>query len=207
VEFVPLNAGVQSGSLTVGNSVLATAAVLPLSGTGFDFSVVPSGSINQTIANGQIAEFKLSITPLMGSQGAFTFQCGSLPLYASCTFNPTSMAITPNSSGYAEVEIATGLSQASARSSRMPVWPILPLACGLVLAPFALARRLRALMAVALLAILVGGVSSCATSGVILGGQVPISGPGFTPAGTYAIPVTAISNGVQHQVTITVIVD
>jgi hypothetical protein len=207
VEFAPLSAGPQNGSLTVGSSELTTGAFVPLVGRGFDFVIAPSGSNSQAIASGQVADFKLSITPLAGSQGVFTFQCGSLPPYSSCTFNPPTMGITSSYSVYEEVQIATGLSQSSDRSSRAPAWPIVPLACGLLLAPFALARRLKALMAIALLAILVGGVSSCASSGVILGGPIPKSGPGITPAGTYTIPITTTSNGVQHQVTFTVIVD
>jgi len=56
----------------------------------------------------------------------------------------------------------------------------------------------------ALLAILVGGVSSCASSGGGTGGQ---GSSGGTPAGTYSIPVTAAASGVQHSVTLTLTVD
>jgi hypothetical protein len=65
------------------------------------------------------------------------------------------------------------------------------------------------LLLVALLAILAGGVSSCTASGIIPGGNVPGSGSGSgnTAAGTYPVVVTATSNGVQHQVTLTLIVD
>jgi zona occludens toxin (predicted ATPase) len=83
------------------------------------------------------------------------------------------------------------------------------MACGLLLAPFALWRDRKALLLVALLAILMGGVSSCTTSGVFSGGTVPGSGSGSgnTAAGTYPVVVTATSNGVQRQVTLTLIVD
>jgi hypothetical protein len=65
------------------------------------------------------------------------------------------------------------------------------------------------LLLVALLAILAGGVSSCTSSGVISGGTAPGSGsgPGITSPGTFPVVVTATSNGVQHQVTLTLIVD
>jgi hypothetical protein len=207
VEFAPTSAGAQNGSLTVSSSALPTGAFVPLSGMGFDFAIAPSGSSSLTIANGQTADYKLTITPLLGSQGVFTFQCGSLPPYASCTFNPASEGISANLSGNLVVEIATGLSQATARSSRPSPWPVLPLVCGLVLAPFGLRRRRKALLLVALLAILLGGVSSCATSGVISAGNVPTAGPGITSPGTFPVVVTATSNGVQHQVPLTLIVD
>jgi hypothetical protein len=207
VEFAPTTPGPQNGSLVVSSSALPTGAFVPLSGTGFDFSMTPSGSSSQTIANGQTADYKLVITPLLGSQGVFTFQCGSLPPYSSCTFNPASEGIPANVSGNEVVEIATGLTETTASSSRPPAWPVVPLTCGLILAPFALARRRKFLLLVALLAILAGGVTSCTSSNVISGGTAPGSGPGITSPGSFPVVVTATSNGVQHQVTLTLIVD
>jgi len=209
VEFVPTTPGPQSGSLIVTSSALPTGEFVPLSGMGFDFSMTPSGSSSLTIANGQTADYKLVITPLLGSQGVFTFQCGSLPPNSACVFNPTSEGIAANVSGNEVVEIATGLTQTAASASRPPSWPAAPLICGLILAPFALARRRRLLMLVALLAILAGGVTSCTTSNVISGGTAPGpgSGSGITAPGTFPVVVTATSNGVQHQVTLTLIVD
>ena len=208
IEFAPLSAGTQSGSLTVGSSALAGGAFVPLEGMGFDFAVAASGSSSQAVANGQTANYKLVITPLLGSQGVFTFQCGTLPPYAACTFNPTSEGIPANTTGYEVVQISTGLTQTTVSSSRPPAWRVFPLLCGLVLLPFALGRRRRALLLVAALAILAGGVSSCTASGGGLGGGTPPkSGPGITPAGTYSIPVTLLSNGVQHQITLTLTVD
>ena len=211
VEFAPVSAGTASGSLTVSSSTLATGASVPLSGMGFDFAVAPSGSSSQTVASGQTADYKLSITPLLSSQGAFTFQCGTLPPYSSCTFNPGSQGIPANASGNEAVEIVTGVTETSARagrpSGRASAWPVLSLACGMVVAPFVLRRRRRALLLVALLAILAGGVSGCTESGGGLSTPPASSTPGITPAGTYSITITASSNGVQHQATLTLIVD
>ncbi len=207
VEFAPTSPGPQSGSLTVSSSALPTGAFVPLSGMGFDFGIAPSGSSSLTIANGQTADYKLLITPLNGSHGIFTFQCGTLPPYSACTFNPTSEGIPANTTGNEVVEISTGLTTTTARSSPPSAWPVLPLVCGIMLAPFALGRHRKVLLLVALLAILAGGVSSCTSSGVISGGNVPGSGPGITSPGTFPVVVTATSNGVQHQVTLTLIVD
>jgi hypothetical protein len=176
---------------------------------GFDFTIAPSGSSSQTIANGQTADYKLLITPLNGSQGVFNFSCSSLPPYAACTFNPASEGIPAITTGNVVVQIATGLTTASIKPATPLTWHALPLACGLALAPFALARRRKALLLVALLVILAWGVSSCTSSGIIPGGKVPGSGsgPGNTAAGTYYVVVTATSNGVPHQATLTLIVD
>jgi hypothetical protein len=216
VAFAPTSVGKQSGTLIVSDSVLTPGSIMTLSGTGFDFSLAPSGSSTQTVANGQTAFFNLSIcgvegcsssTPGLGSQGTFTFQCGSLPPYSACTFNPASEGIPANTAGNVVVQIATGLTTASVNSSPPLTWPDLPLACGLVLAPFALARRRKALLLIVLLMILAGGVSSCTSSGIISGGTVPGSGSGITSPGTFPVVVTATSNGIQHQVTLTLIVD
>ncbi len=207
VEFAPTSAGAQSGTLTVSDSMLPSGSTLALSGTGFDFTVAFSGVSTKTIANGQTADFTLLITPLSGSQGAFTLQCGTLPAYASCTFNPTSPTPFSGAPVYETVEIATGLSKTASRSSSPPLWPVAPLACGLALAPFALARRRKALVLVALLAILAGGVCSCTSSQIIKGSGSHSGGAGYTPAGTYSIPVTVTSNGISRSITFTLTVD
>ena len=206
VEFAPTTPGAQNGSLTVSSSALTTGAFVQLSGKGFDFSMAPSGSSSQTIANGQTADYKLAITPLLGSQGVFTFQCSGLPPNSACSFNPTSEGIPANTVGNVVVEIATGLTTTTARFSPPPAWPAWPLACGLVAAPFAWRRR-KTFLLVALLAIFAAGVSSCTSSSVISGGSVPGSGSGITSPGSFPVIVTATSNGVQHQVALTLIVD
>ena len=137
---------------------------MALTGTGFDFTVTFSDTSSTTIASGQTAEYTLVITPLNGSQGAFTLQCGMLPSHATCAFNPNGESITANTTGNVEVAIATGVSSTSAQIARHP-WSLWPLACGLALVPFALFRRRRALLLMALLAVLVSGVTSCASSG------------------------------------------
>jgi hypothetical protein len=76
-----------------------------------------------------------------------------------------------------------------------------------VLLPFALARRRRALLLIALLAILTGGVSSCSHSSGGSSTVTTTTGTGITTPATYSIPVTATSNGVSHQITLTLIVD
>jgi hypothetical protein len=80
--------------------------------------------------------------------------------------------------------------------------------------PLAWKGRRKALLAMVLLTILAGGVSSCSGSGGGSGGSgggsggsSGGSGSGATPAGTYSIPVTVTSNGIEHSVTVTLIVD
>ena len=208
VVFAPTSAGAQTGNLTVTSSTVPTGAQVVLAGMGFDFTVTASGSTSQTVSSGQTASYTLVITPLSGSQGAFTFQCGTLPSNALCLFNPTTETLGAGVTGNVAVEISTGKSGSAAVSMVPAGWRFLPLACGLVLLPLGWKRRRAALLLGALLAILAGGVCSCAGSG---GGSssstTPVSTPGSTPTGTYSIPVTVLSNGVQHSLTVKLIVD
>jgi hypothetical protein len=205
VLFKPLSAGPQNGSLTVSSSALTGGAFVPLSGLGFDFMVAPNGSDTKGVASGQTASYKLTITPLGGSQGVFSLSCSQLPANSKCVFSPATVGVAANSTGTPTVSIVTGL---AATISSAGGWGAgaLPLACGMLLLPFALVRRRRALLLVALLAIVVGGLSSCTASTGGTGG-IPIGGTGTTPAGTYSIPVTVQSNGVSHTITLTLTVD
>ena len=55
--------------------------------------------------------------------------------------------------------------------------------------------------------ILVGGVTSCASSSIVGRGTTPVEGPGITPAGTYSIPITISADGVSQTVTLSLTVD
>jgi hypothetical protein len=110
------------------------------------------------------------------------------------------------------VEIATGQSVTAARSSGPMGWGVVPVLCGLLLLPLGWWKRRRALMIGAVLAILIGSASSCTSSGGGSGGGSAGGAGGestanSTPAGTYTIPVTVTSAGVQHIVNLTLTVD
>jgi hypothetical protein len=204
VEFAPATAGAQTGTLTVTSSAVATGASVPLSGVSLDFTLSVSGSASQSVASGQTANYTLTIAPSNGSGGTFTFACGTLPAYALCLFNPSTETLS-GISGTVTVEISTGT---AAKSMAPPIGRFLPLACALVLLPFGWKRRRKAFLLVALLSILAGGISSCASSGGGTGGgSGGQGGSGSTPVGTYSIPVTAVSSGIEHSVTLTLTVD
>ena len=79
--------------------------------------------------------------------------------------------------------------------------------CGLALLPLGWKRRRRVLWLGALLLVIAGGVTSCTSAGPGSNLGSLNGGSTSTPAGTYSIPVTAISNGVQHSITVTLVVD
>jgi hypothetical protein len=198
----------------VTSSTVTTGASVPLSALGFDFTVTVSGSSAQTVSSGQTASYTLVITPLSGSQGTFTYLCGTLPADAACTFNPTSETLNAVA-GNVIVQISTGSGtsgQLRAPGAGSPFGgrnlplALLPLLCGVILLPPGWSRRQKALMLAALLAILAGGMSSCTSSGGGSGGGGG-SGKGTTPSGAYTITVTVSSNGIQHSVNLTLTVD
>jgi hypothetical protein len=212
VVFTPTASGAVSGTLTASSTSLTTPAIATLSGTGeapADFTITVSGSSSQTVVSGQTASYSLVIAPSNGMQGAFTFQCGTVPSYTSCTFSPASISISAGATGSVTVNVATGQSTSVANATGASGWRMLPLGCGLILLPLGWRRRRKALLLVALLTILVGSVSSCAGAGGGTGGGGGggSTGGDTTPSGTYSIPITMTSNTVQHTVTLTLTVD
>jgi hypothetical protein len=211
VVFEPTGTGALAGSLTVASSTVSTAATVTLAGTGTDFSVAPAGTASQTVAAGQTASYTLTISPVGGAQASYGLQCGTLPSYALCVFSPGTTTISGSATGSETVKISTGKSTTSMLRRREGDGRALALLCGVLALPLLWRRRSKLLLSAALMVILVGGAVSCGGSGEGSfssgSGSGGSSGSGTTPAGTYSIPVTVTSNGVQHSVTLTLIVD
>ena len=205
--FAPTASGASTGNLSIASSAMATAATVPLSGMGFDFTPAASGSNSQTVASGQTAIYSLTITPASGNSGTFTFQCDSLPQYAACVFNPSSLTVAANSVGTEKVSITT--SQASAflarPSSGLPALPA-ALACGVLLLPFALRRRRGILWLMVAAAVLVC-FPGCSSAGGGGGSTPPPANTHNVAAGTYTIPLRISSGGVNHTFNLTLVVD
>jgi hypothetical protein len=208
VLFTPTSLGSQNGTFTVSSSALASSLTAHLSGMGFDFQVTVSGASTVSVSSGQTASYTLALAPSGGLPGTFAFQCGKLPSYAACTFNPTTEDVAAGATGTEAVQITTG--QASSAQVVAPSSDggrVLTLAFAALILPLAWRRR-KLRFPVALLAILLLGFSGCSSSGGGSGGTPPSSPTTHTtPAGTYSVPVTVTSNGVQHAVTLTLVVD
>ena len=211
VTFQPTASGTATGSLSISSPDLTAPVLVALSGTGFDYAVATSGTGSLTVASGQTAYYTVTINPTGGISSTFTFACGTLPVNAVCTFNPATMTVSPGATGTLTVAIATGKTSSSAGVDAPIPWRVLPLVCGLLLAPWARLRRRRMLLHFALLVLIVAGISSC--SGASVGTSVGNPGNGggsgsgsATPAGTYAVPVTVTSTGIVRVVTLTLTV-
>jgi hypothetical protein len=83
-------------------------AIVTLSGIGFDFAAVVSGSSTFTVAAGQTANFTLTINPANGTAGSFSYTCAALPANALCVFDPATTTIRAGATGNIEIAISTG---------------------------------------------------------------------------------------------------
>jgi hypothetical protein len=208
IAFAPVAAGPQTGTLTVSSSALASPTVASLSGVGFDFALSLAGAASQTVSSGQTATFTLALIPKNGSSGTFTFQCGSLPATALCSFNPVSESVAAGTTGNVSVQVTTGHSARSIHQPDKKIWGSLIVLCGVVVWPFMLRRKRITLRLAIMLLALTGCVMGCAGSGGGSGGTAAGGqGTSSAAAGTYTIPITATANGVAHTVTVTVTID
>jgi sugar lactone lactonase YvrE len=101
VAFTPQGSGARTGTLSVTDSNSGDSATYDLAGTGDDYSLqLASGQIEEVnVAQGGTATFKAMVVPdsVFGQNGEMVkFQCPSnTPLFATCSFSPCPVAITP----------------------------------------------------------------------------------------------------------------
>jgi len=135
-------------------------------------------------------------------------QCGTLPSYAACVFNPSSTTVAANGTGSVSLQITTSQASAACGPAGMGGWePVIPV-LAVVFLPLVVRRRRGVLLVFAgLAAISAAALTACSSSGGGGGGSAPPPVSHTTPAGTYTIPVTVSSTGVQHTVTLTLVVD
>jgi hypothetical protein len=224
VEFSPIAAGAATGTLSLTSPVLSAPATMQLAGAGFDFTVCAPNTnpcalpTADTVASGQTAGFTLALTPLGGNPASFTFQCGTLPQYASCAFTPTTLPVSANVTGDEILDITTSQTTGSLDIPPRPgsrSGSAIPLAtlCGLLLLLPLTRRKWRVCLMLGAALVLSGAAfTSCSGSGGGGGGTAPGGGGGggntvSTPPGTYTVPVQVTASGVQHTVNLTLVVD
>jgi uncharacterized protein (TIGR03118 family) len=182
-----------------------TANATPPPATG-DFSVAATPS-SVTIAAGQPATFRISVSALNGFNTPVTFSCSGQPAGTNCTFNPNT--VTPSGANAVSTQVTIATSAApnprpySANRGMFGMWmPFSGLALfGMVVAESRRRRRLSRQYgfrwtsyvcgAILLVATLVG-VSGC-------GGGSNNSMTAGTPRGTGTVVVTATSGSITHS--------
>ena len=205
LQFQPRTVGTQTGSLTVSSSA-APAVKIPLAGIGFDFGLSIEGSSVRTVASGQTATYSVSLAPTPGITASFAFQCDALPSNVSCVFNPATNTIVGGAVASETVHVRTAplFGRGASPPWSAPIRTVL-----LAGAIFFIRRRSRSariFLAGVLFFLLVVSLTRCTSSGGGGTSAAKVNTDGAA-AGTYTIPVTVTSMGMQHSVSLTLVVD
>jgi hypothetical protein len=185
--------GVGSDAAAIIHSVPVTFTAIPSQTFDFTMGITP-GSASEPA--GQPAIFSLDVSPTGGSfPSNVSFSCSKLPALTTCGFNPPQVGSGSENSAVTFTLSTTAAIPASRASIIAIAFSVFPLA-GLILIQ---QRRLRGEIGrharVVLLAVLAMSALSC---GGGLQGNGGGSGSPGTPAGTYAITVTATCKSVVH---------
>jgi hypothetical protein len=209
VTFGPAIAGPQNGLITLNYN--GTQSTIGVSGNGTDFGIgtAQGGNTSVTIAAGSTASYNLSLSGTSGFTGTVNLVCAGAPAAATCTVNPTSLALNGTTPENFSVTVST-----TARSSAFAFPPVFPkpllFNLGLLtlafLATFAVAKLSRVtvrrqagrLAAVLGVLLLVAGCGGSTTKPPVQTG---------TPAGTSTITISATSGSVTRTSTLTLIVN
>ncbi|HXJ90607.1 MAG TPA: VCBS repeat-containing protein [Candidatus Binatia bacterium] len=178
-----------------GVTVLLNAAG---SGTTASYTVMVD-SDTQTAKAGSSATFNFTMTPSNHYDGTIRFSCGGLPDKATCTFNPTSVVMDGHTPATVQLTIATTATTTTTAAMRNNSSIILATTLsgmGLfgMLFVGTLPKRRRVLGTMLGIVVLVMMISLVGCGGSSSKTPVTTTIPG-TPAGTYAVTVTAKGTG------------
>jgi hypothetical protein len=205
VTFTPTAGGARAATVTITDNATTSPQVVTLQGTGQDFSLsIPSMG---SILPGNTGDSQLTVTALGGYAQPISFTCSGAPILATCTVAPNSTTPTGPTTNVSVTLTTTGMGTASLPGNPSPfppssLRPLLLLAFLATLVLMALAffvpgfRKFRvarfALPAVLLVATI--GLGACDS-------RAP-----STPAGDYALTLTATSGSLVHAVSVQVTV-
>ena len=221
VTFKPTATGTRAGTLSIADNAMNSPQTVGLSGTGEDFSFVPSNgsTTTATVTAGQQATYKLSVGGEGGLAGTVTFTCTGAPSEATCTVSPNPLTVGATATTV-NVTVSTTAPTIVAPRPAPPAPPLSPgfeliLMLALSLAAmawaFALGKRnsLRmwrfGLVPLAAGLVLALALAGCGGGGGG-GGGGPVGNPG-TPSGTYSLTVTGMTGSgataLSHAVALT----
>jgi len=229
VVFTPAATGARTGSVAVVSNAANSPQTVALTGVGVDFTFAIDGaSTAQTVASGTSATFPLLLTSPAGLTGNAALTCAGVPTYAVCNLSTATAPLGGSTVITATIATGTttalllqgphaatpdGAGRAGATSIGVVTATLLPL--GLLLLR---RRRLHLPRLLGLLLVLAGSLpllvgatalTGCGTTPRTIPGDGSGSGSGgsaITPAGTYAVVVTASSAGMTRSVTLSVTV-
>jgi len=203
IIFAPTGTGLRSGTLTVTDNAATSPQMVPLTGTGVQFSFAMGSSASQTVSsNGGTAGYSLMLTPASGLAGTLTLTCTGAPTNASCIVDPATADLSVSATQI-QVDVSTAVGHAAPGVPEPFLLALLPLL------PVALRSRRRAggLAVILLCGLLCGVVCGCG-SGRLIPSDSTSAGVNPTPTGTYTLTVTATDSVslAQHSVQLTLVV-
>jgi uncharacterized repeat protein (TIGR03803 family) len=193
VFFDPSTSGTRNGTLTITDSAPGSPQIVPLTGTGQDFSLAPSSSSTATVAPGQIAKYVVAVAPGGGFDRTVTLSCSGAPAQSTCSVSPSSVTLNGASSASVTVTVTTaGASASLAYPSSLPpsgnrfaLWLAFSGLPGIVLLGSRQRKRIGRL--------LYGLVFLCVLFTIMMwsacGGSSSMGSSSGTPAGTYNVTV------------------
>ena len=115
VAFMPASTGTTAATLIVLSTPEVPFQVVSLSGTSpqspFSISAQTGSSITNTVTAGATATYALKITPAGGYSGNASLACSNLPVNASCTLTPATLALSGGSAANFTLSISTESTQ------------------------------------------------------------------------------------------------
>ncbi|MBI5719213.1 MAG: VCBS repeat-containing protein [Burkholderiales bacterium] len=183
-----------------------------------DFSVA-AADVGASVTAGQSATTTLTLNPSGGFTGTVSFSCSGLPAAAACAFAPQSVTVGAGAAGTTLTVSTTARTAALAGALVFAGMPPVLLMAGLALPRWRRRREgapaLRRWVWAGLVAAAALGLHACGGGGgggasgagdPGGGGGPPPPAPAGTPAGTYAVQVTASDGTVSHTVNFTLTV-
>jgi uncharacterized protein (TIGR03118 family) len=184
------------------HGLFGSISAVPTNGAAnFAFSTSTS---TLTVKAGQTTSATLAFEPINGFTGTVSLACSGLPVDATCSFSPTTVALNATAPATTTLIITTDIptsSLAHPGKSAIAYAGLSLLPAGLLLAGF-LGRR-RKLGAIRVLALLVVGVAAASVVSGCGGTAKPLP---VTPTGTSAVKITATSGSVTQTATVNVTV-
>jgi hypothetical protein len=193
VTFAPTAVGARAGTLTITDNANGSPHTVPLSGSGWDFTV--SAPSSATVKAGQSVNFVVTMTPLGGFTQAVTVACSGAPALTTCTPTPTSVAaadgVTPQTSTVTVTTTALMVPLPSKPAPPLSIRQVVPLVlAGILLLLLLSARRPRMRLELATAMIIFAILAGCSHH----------KAPG-TPKGTTNLTITCATTGTAGAVT------
>lgn len=199
VTFAPTAVGARKGTLTITDNAGGSPQTVPLSGTGWDFTLAATTSV--PVQSGKSTTFSVTMTPLGGFNLAVALACTGAPMKSSCTVSPAS--VTASDGVTAQTATATFIAHAmipllppTNPAPPLSWWQIVPVMLALFLLMMLFtARRQRVRLGMVTVILILAALAGCSGSS------------NGTMRGTYPISITGTSQGVTKTAPVSITVN